>query len=202
VSSSAARKSLEATRPIGHPGLPDLVAMSEDELEERRATVAKLRNLSDRAQDGDEEAALNIRKILDGSPDLAWHFIKGPAKLAESAMIDTFTKDEDLASKEFLTHQLESMRVEVAGEDPSPLERLLAERVVATWLQVQLFEALYAVGMKSGTLIQDDHRQKRLDQAHRRHLSAIRTLAQIRKLGPAVQINIAEKQINTAGTTT
>jgi hypothetical protein len=31
----------------------------------------------------------------------------------------------------------------------------------------------------------------------RRHLSAVRTLAQIRKMGPAVQINIAEKQINT-----
>jgi hypothetical protein len=201
VSSSAARKSLEAARPVGHPESPDLAAMSEKEIKERRATVAKLRDLSERAQDGDEEAALNIRKILDDSPDLAWLFIEGPAKMAESALIDEITKDGDLASKEFLRHQLESMRVELAGENPSPLERLLAERVVATWLQVQLFEGLYAVGMKSGTPIQYDHRQKRLHRAHRRHLSAIRTLAQIRKLGPAVQINIADKQINTAGTT-
>jgi hypothetical protein len=193
---------LEPARPIGHPGPPDLAAMSEAEIEERRSTVAKLCDLSDRAQDGDEKAVLEIRKILDSSPDLAWLFIKGPAKMAESALIDKFTKDEDLASKEFLRHQLKSMRVEVAGEDPSALERLLAERVVATWLEVQLFEVLYAAGMKGGTLKQDDHRQKRLDRAHRRHLSAIRTLAQIRKLGPAVQINIAEKQINTTGTTT
>ena len=116
-------------------------------------------------------------------------------------MIDEITKNKDLASKELLRHQLESMRIEVAGENPSPLERLLAERVVATWLQVQLFEGLYAVGMKNETLSQGDYRQKRLDRAHRRHLSAVRTLAQMRKLGPAVQINIAEKQINTAGTT-
>jgi hypothetical protein len=75
----------------------------------------------------------------------------------------------------------------------------LAERVVATWLEVQLFSGLYASGIKSGTLSQDDHRQKRLDRAHQRHLSAIRTLAQIRKMGPAVQINIAEQQINTTG---
>jgi hypothetical protein len=202
VSSSAARKSLRAVQPVGNPGPPDLAAMSEDELDERRATVAKLRDLSDRAQDGDEKATLEIRKILNGSPDLAWLFIEGPAKMAESAMIDEMTKDEDLASKEFLGHQLESMRVEVAGDNPSPLERLLSERVVATWLEVQLFEALYAVGMKSATLTQGDHRQKRLDRAHRRHLSAIRTLAQVRKLGPAVQINIADKQINTTGTTT
>ena len=48
-------------------------------------------------------------------------------------------------------------------------------------------------------IAQDNYFQKRLDQTHRRHLSAIRTLAQIRKLGPAVQINIADRQINTAG---
>ncbi len=197
--SGEARKNPKAARPVGHPGPPDLAAMSEGEIEELRETVAKLRDLMDKAQDGDENAAFDIRKILDGSPDLAWRFIKGPGKMAEEALIDEFTRDKDLASKELLKHQLKSMRIEVAGENPSPLELLLAERVVATWLQVQLFDAFYACGMKSGTLSQDEHRQKRLDRAHRRHLSAIRTLAQIRKMGPTVQINIAEKQINTAG---
>jgi hypothetical protein len=198
--SDAARKSSKAARPVGHPGAPGRAAMGKDELKERRAVVARLGDLTEKAQNGDEEAVLEIRKILDGSPDLAWRFIKGPGKMAESAMIDHITRDEDLAAKELLKHQLGSMRVEVAGDNPSPLERLLAERVVATWLEVQLFSGLYAFGIKSGgTLKQDDHRQKRLDRAHRRHLSAIRTLAQIRKIGPAVQINIAEKQINTSG---
>jgi hypothetical protein len=32
-----------------------------------------------------------------------------------------------------------------------------------------------------------------------RYLSAIKALARVRKMGPAVQINIADKQINTAG---
>ena len=53
--------------------------------------------------------------------------------------------------------------------------------------------------MKNLALSQGDHYQRRFDGAHRDHLSAIRTLAQIRKLAPAVQINIAQKQINTAG---
>jgi hypothetical protein len=39
----------------------------------------------------------------------------------------------------------------------------------------------------------------RIDKAHRRYLTSIKALAQIRKMGPAVQINIAEKQINQAG---
>jgi len=34
-------------------------------------------------------------------------------------------------------------------------------------------------------------------RAHNRHLSAVRVLAQMGKMGPAVQSNIAEKQINT-----
>ena len=36
-----------------------------------------------------------------------------------------------------------------------------------------------------------------LDHAHRRYLSAIRTLAQVRKLlVPVVQVNIADRQVN------
>jgi hypothetical protein len=193
------RKNSIAARSVGHPGVPDLDAMDEGEIQERKATVEKLRTLMEKAKGGDEQAAFDLRNLLDESPDLAWRFIKGPAKMAESALIDEFTKDEDLSAKELLKHQLESMRIEVAGENSSPLERLLAERVVATWLQVQLFDAYYAFGMQSGTIRQDEFRQKRLDRAHRRHLSAIRTLAQVRKMGPAVQINIAEKQINTSG---
>jgi hypothetical protein len=197
--SEGARRDLEAVRPVGHPGSPDKEIMSEGEIQERRTTIGKLRTLIDKAQGGDEDAALDIRNVLDSTPDLAWLFVKGPGKLAESALLDAFIKDDDLATKELLKHQLESMRIEVAGKYPSPLERLLAERVVATWLEVQLFSGLYATGMKSGTMRQDEFRHKRLDRAHKRHLSAIRALAQVRKMGPAVQINIADKQINTSG---
>jgi len=49
------------------------------------------------------------------------------------------------------------------------------------------------------TIAQSEFHQKRIDRAHRRHLTAAKTLAQIRKMGPAVQINIAEKQVNTTG---
>jgi hypothetical protein len=73
------------------------------------------------------------------------------------------------------------------------------ERIAATWLQLHYFETLYAQNMDELTIAQSEFHQKRIDRAHQRHLSAVKTLAQIRKIGPAVQINIAEKQINTAG---
>jgi len=173
--------------------------MTKEELKLRRDTVARLRELTEKAEKGDTKPLPDIQKILRESPELAWR-IMDYGKLAEWHFVERMTKDQDFGSKEVLMRQLAAMREEIAGENPSALERLLAERVVATWLQIQLFEGLYAAGMyQSMSINQGSCQQKRLDRAHRNHLSAIRTLAQIRKLGPVVQINIGEKQINTVG---
>ena len=76
-------------------------------------------------------------------------------------------------------------------------ERLLVDRVVACWLQVHYADAVYAQGMKDLTFNQGDYYQRRQDRAHRRYLSAIRSLAQVRRLlSPSIQVNIAEQQIN------
>jgi hypothetical protein len=186
-------------RSVGRPPAPDLSAMTKEELQTRRETLARLGELLKKAEKDNKESLPEIRKILKENPELAWR-VMDYAKLAEWHLVERMTKDKDLGSKELLKRQLASMREEIAGENPSALERLLAERVVATWLQIQLFEGLYAAGMyQSMSVEQGSYQQKRLDRAHRNHLSAIRTLAQIRRMGPAVQINIAEKQINTVG---
>ncbi len=42
--------------------------------------------------------------------------------------------------------------------------------------------------------------QRRINHAHRRYLSTLRTLAQVRKLAvPMVQVNVARKQVNLMG---
>lgn len=47
---------------------------------------------------------------------------------------------------------------------------------------------------------QEGRTRRMLDRAHNRYLSAITALAKIRKLSlPTVQVNIADKQINTTG---
>jgi hypothetical protein len=44
-----------------------------------------------------------------------------------------------------------------------------------------------------------EYYQRRMDRAHRRYLSAIKTLALVRKLAvPVLQVNIARKQVNVA----
>jgi hypothetical protein len=199
------RNKLDKWRPAGDSPAPDnMSTMSSGELKEPEKTVEKLQDLLRLAEKGQEDAVPEIRQILNEHPDLAWRFVD-VAQIAEDALIEKMTREEDLATKEILRCQLEAMREEIAGENPSPLERLLAERIVATWLQIQLFEGLYTSGMSkksSMTIAQGSFHQKRLDQTYRRHLSAIRALAQMRKLlkGASItQINIAEKQINTTG---
>jgi hypothetical protein len=196
------KNNLDKRQPMGCSPAPNMSAISQAAMEESGRTLEKLRGLLGKAEKGDKDAVPEIRQILDEHPDLAWRFVD-VAHIAEDALIKRMTKEGDLATREVMRCQLEAMREEIAGENPSPLERLLAERIVATWLQIQLFEGLYARDMfKSTTIAQGSYHQKRLDQTYRRHLSAIRALAQIRKLlkGTAItQINIADKQINTTG---
>ncbi len=184
---------------VGRPAGPDLSSMTQQDREAYRETVGRLQELVEKAEKGSKEAVPEIRQILEEHPHLSWR-ISNLSRLAEALFIERLSREENLAAKEAMKRQLARMREEVAGDDPSPLERLLAERVVATWLQVQLFEGFYASSMyKNMALALADYHQRRIDKAHRRHLSAVKALAQIRKIGPAVQINIADKQINTAG---
>ena len=193
---NADRKSLR----VGQPAPPDPATMTEEALDERRKAVERLKTLTKRVEEGEEGAMPALRELLDENPDLAWR-LANFARAAENVLIgELITKGgEHPITEEALRRQLAAMREEIAGEDPSPLEKLLAERVVATWMQVQIFDSFCASDLRKAYTREADYHQRCLDRAHRRHLSSIRALAQLRKLGPAVQINIAEKQINTVG---
>ena len=163
----------------------------------RRQVAKELKALMVRAHEGDEEALPRLREILDEAPELM-RKLMDPASIAERSTVGLYGKD-DLLRQEAIPRVLKQMRSELEGQDPTPLERLLVERVVATWLQVQCYETLYTQNAREMTIAQGEHHQRRIDRAHNRHLSAVRALAQVRKMAPAVQINIAERQINTAG---
>jgi hypothetical protein len=159
-------------------------------------TGAELRKLLERAQKGDESTLPVLRKMLElpAFVDMCGNL----ARQAELSLIKAATGD-DLAFKEGLIRKMELMRKELAGPSPSPLERLLVERIVACWLQVQDADVRYAQGQRDCTLAQGEYQQRRMDHAHKRYLSAIKTLATVRKLAlPVLQVNIAKEQINVA----
>src|SRR5262245_47520359 len=158
----------------------------------------ELRELLKRAQKGDASTLPVLRKMLQ-DPHRVDLFGGDLARQAEHSLIEAIAGD-NLLFKEALLRKLELLRAELAGPNPTPVERLLVERVVACWLQVQDADVRYAQGQRDCTLAQGDYRQRRMDRAHQRYLSALKALALVRKLAvPVLQVNIARKQVNVAG---
>jgi hypothetical protein len=119
------------------------------------------------------------------------------AELAEESLVKA-AAGQNLAFQEALTQKLKLLRDELAGPNPTPLERLLVERVVACWLQVQDADVRCAQA-KDTSIKWAEYLQRRMTYAHKRYLSAIKTLALVRKLNlPVLQVNIARKQVNVA----
>jgi hypothetical protein len=70
----------------------------------------------------------------------------------------------------------------LAGPNPSPLESLLAERAALCWLTVYSYEDALARSDKLTHRDAEFH-HRRIDAAHRRFLSSVKTLTVIRKRG-------------------
>lgn len=106
--------------------------------------------------------------------------------------------------KETLISELTTFVVGLAGPDPSPVERVLVESAGLDWLFLRVAEANMVgcyVSDERLTIPQSEHTQRRVDRAHRRLLATLKTLATVRRLGvPVVQVNVAHRQVNLAGT--
>jgi hypothetical protein len=69
----------------------------------------------------------------------------------------------------------------LAGNDATPLVRLLVDRVCATWLQVQCADAGAAL-VQGGTPAEETTALRRQNAANKRHLQAAKTLAVVQRL--------------------
>jgi hypothetical protein len=146
-----------------------------------------------RAESGDESTLPLIRKTLE-DPQAAQLLGGDLAEQAIRSFVDA-AAGKNLYFREAVLRKMELLRLELLGPNPTPLERLLVERVVACWLQVHDADIRYAQSQGNLTLAQGEYHQRRQDRAHKRYLSAIRTLALVRRLAlPALQVNIAQKQ--------
>jgi hypothetical protein len=105
---------------------------------------------------------------------------------------------DHVATQEAIARKIESVRAELAGPDATPMERLLAERAALCWMLANWYENSLE-GSDSMSLAPANYHLGKIDRAHSRFLSAVRTLAQVRKLAlPTLQLNIARNQVNVA----
>jgi hypothetical protein len=101
---------------------------------------------------------------------------------------------------ETLRQEMQAQIADFAGSEPSPIELVLAETAALSWFALRVYEASYACSSKSEdglSLKEADFHLRRIDRAHRRLLSSLRTLGTVRRLAlPALQINLASQQVN------
>ena len=143
--------------------------------------VEDLNSLVKRARKGDETVLPQLRELLDTRPELWQHFgnLAGHAREAWLRVIS----GDDLALKESTARKAQDLMRELAGPEPSVVERLLAERAVLCWMQLAHADALAAQSLSQSRHL-GDFWAKRQAGAHRRYLTSLAALVTLRRLLP------------------
>jgi hypothetical protein len=121
-----------------------------------------------------------LQQLLDSRPDL-WRQCGDLAWHARAAWLQLIA-DNNLVGQEAMRRQLAALQAELLGPEPTPLERLLVERIGVAWLQVHHadLDAAAARRKDRGETPVSLHAQRRLESAQRRYLQALKQLAVVR----------------------
>ena len=141
--------------------------------------LERLQRLVERAEGGDESVMPELRVALDTNP-WCWQRYGDLAQQSMAAWLQLIA-GPNLLLQESTRRKAEQLRSELAGPGPSPVERLLVERVIACWLQTNYADAAYAQ-LKGNAPGQHTVALRRQGAAQQRYLQAMRALVTIRKL--------------------
>jgi hypothetical protein len=154
--------------------------------QEAQDVEKRFRELYDRANKqtpGAGVAAERLREVLTEHPaGRLWERIPGPPKVAEDFALE-HTPGITPGVRVCWRVQLADIRRELAGEDPSPVESLLAQHAALCWLRLAETELQFtAHTAKSHTLTAGAYWDKRLSTAQRRFTRAVETLERVRMM--------------------
>ncbi len=174
--------------------LPTPEAVVAEFAEKRHS--AGLLDLIRAADRGDKQALSHLRLIYEAVPAItdavsSWQYS------VERDIMGTAQP----GATETLAAQANRLRKRLAGDDPSPLESVLVNRVVLDHLHaLNCEQTLQQKLAGSVSLAQGEYFHKQAERAQRRLLRSTKALAEVRRLlRPTVQINVAEQQV-VAGT--
>src|SRR5215212_4448818 len=161
-----------------------------------RERIRELEALADRAEGGDDGARKELRQALRQSAPEVIAWCSKTTRTYRGVLAKT-ASGGDLLVEEAIRERATLMAAEIAGENPSPLEVLLADRIASLWVLVELQEDLNAAFYSRDNPNKPDpsymlKMTKLQESANNRYLAAIRELARVRKLQagtPAVQVN-------------
>jgi len=161
----------------------------------------KIVHALERLTEGDHALATRIHDQIETDPDGIVEMFGGdPAKQTLDAL---YRRAGPSPGIWFATaFRVVQLRGELGGPDPSSLERMLIERVLICWLDVNLSDreaesdraddaAAGAYNVRLGEFL-----DRRRDRAHKRFNAAVKTLATARRLAvlavPGLQLNVTQ----------
>ena len=143
-------------------------------------------------------------RVLAENP-AAWRAAGDVMEHTAQALIDDLGGDNSYFVRESLATGWARLAVDLARPGDGELERLLVQQVALCWLKLAYTEYQHRHVLTNGkaTIAQGDFWERRLSAAQRRYVRAAEALARVRRLQlPAVQVNIAERQLNQINTAT
>jgi hypothetical protein len=141
--------------------------------------IEKLKAALKRATDDNPKTVAQLTKFFDDHPGF-WQTCGDLAGATRAGWIGLITGN-NVVLREAILRQLDALKKELEGPNPSAMERLLIERILATFLHVQHADANASPG-DNASIKQAAFAVHRQDQAHRRHMSALSALATYRKV--------------------
>jgi hypothetical protein len=181
-----------------HPQQEGAFVMHEHTLPDASGTsYDTLKSLVQQAQQGDTSILPLIRTLLGQVPAL-WNESRVLAHQVEKAWMNALS-GQDLMSREVITREVEGLRSQLLGPHPTPLEKLLVDRICVCWLALQHTELHAARRFNERAVVLTASEEHRLDKVHHRFLTAVRELARVRKLlqpTTTLQVNIGANQTN------
>lgn len=134
-----------------------------------------------RAVTGDTSVLPQLQQHLDANPSI-WGELGDLGASATNAWI-TLIAGANLIVRESLTRKVAAMQAELASEDATTMERLLAQRIAAEWLQLQYADMMIAQAAGHGAKI-FEFWTRRQAETQRRYLAAIKALSDAARLRP------------------
>lgn len=147
-----------------------------------KPTEGNVADAFDRARRGDSKALPTVRKHFDKHP-AEWHKYGRLSARVASLLITQMTRD-DLVQREAILRQVQELRANLLGSQPSQIERLIVDRILVGWLNVHILDAAIAT-MTQGGIKFAEYLLKRHHLATRQYLAATRELQVVRRLLPA-----------------
>jgi len=103
-------------------------------------TQGERRALVQRTMDGDKSALPELRAMLDAHPETVKSLSAFLMDAGVSLVRDNFAGDARALPDEVFPRQLKLLRADLEGDAPTPLERLLCERVATCYLATQILD--------------------------------------------------------------